>query len=108
MIFSIAAVSAAKPKIAEYPFTTLVPNLGVVYIGPEKSFVMADLPGLIEGAHEGAGLGIQFLRHVERTRVLVHMLDVSGMTGRARPAISEAEVAPCCCPELCVRDHDNE
>ncbi|MCZ2105524.1 MAG: GTPase ObgE [Comamonadaceae bacterium] len=73
----IAAVSNARPKIADYPFTTLHPNLGVVRVGPEQSFVVADIPGLIEGASEGAGLGHQFLRHLQRTRLLLHIVDLA-------------------------------
>ncbi|WP_159881167.1 GTPase ObgE [Paenibacillus puerhi] len=78
----LSVVSGARPKIGAYHFTTLTPNLGVVEVGDGRSFVMADLPGLIEGAHEGVGLGHEFLRHVERTRIIVHVVDMAGTEGR--------------------------
>ena len=78
----LSVVSSARPKIANYQFTTLSPNLGVVSLGDGQSFVLADIPGLIEGAHEGVGLGHKFLRHVERTRLLIHVVDIAGTDGR--------------------------
>jgi GTP-binding protein len=88
----ISRVSRARPKVADYPFTTLVPNLGVVRISDERTFVIADIPGLIEGAAEGAGLGHQFLRHVERCRVLLHMVEDTFTTGPERSPLADFDV----------------
>lgn len=89
----IAAISNARPKIADYPFTTLYPNLGVVRVGPEQSFVVADVPGLIEGAAEGAGLGHQFLRHLQRTRVLLHLVDMAPFDESVDPVAQVKAIA---------------
>ncbi len=99
----ISRISAAKPKIADYPFTTLTPNLGVVKIDDYQSFVVADIPGLIEGASEGHGLGIQFLKHIERTELFVHLIDISGFSGR--DPIEDYRVIN---HELSSYDHNNE
>ncbi len=89
----ITAMSQAKPRIADYPFTTLHPNLGVVRVGRLQSFVMADVPGLIEGASEGAGLGIRFLKHLQRTRLLLHLVDIAPLDESIDPAASVASIA---------------
>ncbi len=89
----ITKVSSARPKVADYPFTTLYPNLGVVSVGASRSFVVADIPGVIEGASEGAGLGIQFLKHLDRTRLLLHLVDIAPMDETADPADEVRKIA---------------
>ncbi len=103
----ISKVSSARPKVADYPFTTLYPNLGVVSAGESRSFVIADIPGVIEGASDGAGLGLQFLKHLDRTRLLLHLVDIAPMDESAEPAQEVRKIAAELekySPELAERD----
>ncbi|MGK2963850.1 MAG: Obg family GTPase, partial [Gemmatimonadaceae bacterium] len=100
----LSVISAARPKIADYPFTTLAPNLGVVQLSDHRTFVVADIPGIIEGAHEGKGLGLQFLRHIERTRILAFLIPIDAMDWQAEYDQLRHEIAEYS-EELALRPH---